>query len=54
VLISHDVDYQALAGWLDARLQPGLWTQWARQPGLGRPGLGAYSTRTRRAARVHA
>jgi hypothetical protein len=36
VLISRDVDYQALADWLCARLRPGIWAQWARPPGLGR------------------
>jgi inosine-uridine nucleoside N-ribohydrolase len=36
VLITRDVDYQALADWLCARLQPGIWAQWARPSGLGR------------------
>ena len=36
VLISRDVDYQALADWLCARLRPGIWAQWARPAGLGR------------------
>jgi pyrimidine-specific ribonucleoside hydrolase len=46
VLISRDIDYQALTDWLSARLKPGVWTQWARQPGAGRSSL---VTRTNRA-----
>jgi pyrimidine-specific ribonucleoside hydrolase len=36
VLISREVDYQALADWLCARLRAGIWAQWARPPGLSR------------------
>ncbi len=50
VLISHDVDYQALTDWLSARLAPGIWTQWARPAGLGRA---AAKARHRPARAVH-
>jgi len=59
VLISRDVDYQALADWLCTRLQPGIWTQWSRPPGLTRAGLtragltrAAAAPRAARAVRV--
>lgn len=45
VLISRDVDYRALADWLSVRLKPGVWTQWARQPGAGRSSLVARTNR---------
>jgi pyrimidine-specific ribonucleoside hydrolase len=55
VLISQDVDYRALADWLSVRLKPGVWTQWARQPGAGRSGLVARTNRAGWPARaVHA
>jgi pyrimidine-specific ribonucleoside hydrolase len=45
VLISRDVDYRALTDWLNVRLKPGAWTQWARQPGAGRSSLVARTNR---------
>jgi pyrimidine-specific ribonucleoside hydrolase len=55
VLISGDVDYRALTDWLSVRLKPGVWTQWARQPGAGRSSLVARTNRAGWPARaVHA
>ena len=52
VLISGEVDYRALGDWLCARLQPGIWNQWARPSGSRRPGPAARTARAARAIQV--
>ena len=52
VLISRDADYRALADWLQARLQPGIWAEWSRNSGHGRLSPGSRTTRVSRVVRV--